>query len=113
MGRIKVHEVAYHGNGVGGTGFQLVEFVDESRGMPHDRKLAVVFPNSGAVAVWSLDELLGGKSVGELRVLPGDDLYGRVLQEAFLEGSGTIEVLRGKAGKNNLRFSPPLVLRYG
>lgn len=44
---IRIEEIAYHRNGVGGNGFSVLKFTEG-----RDRKLAIVFPGRGNVAVF-------------------------------------------------------------
>ena len=55
---IKVIKQAYHRNGVGGIGFNVVIFKTQGDSETRNRKmLGVVFPESGAVAVFDIAEL--------------------------------------------------------
>ena len=49
----KLINIAYHRNGVSGTGFYAVTFTDENCG----NMIASVFPEDGHVAVYCLDKL--------------------------------------------------------
>ena len=49
--KIRIEEIAYHRNGVAGTGFHVVKFVDRKAGKP-GKLLGVVFDKPNRVAVF-------------------------------------------------------------
>lgn len=52
----KIHEVAYHRNGISGIGFHVIRF----RSAEGNEMVGVVFPETGAVAVLDIPMLAAG-----------------------------------------------------
>ena len=58
---MKIREVAYHRNGVAGTGFHVVFFTEGAKGgSTRRRKIAVVFPRRREIAVFDVERLAAG-----------------------------------------------------
>lgn len=80
--KITVEKVAFHRNGIAGTGFHAVLF-DEGRGAQRSRKVAIVFPDRGAVAVLDMEPLVSGVIDGGAQRERGDK-YESNLRDAVL-----------------------------
>lgn len=52
----KIHEIAYHRNGISGTGFHVIRF----RSAEGNEMVGIVFPEEGAVAVLDIAMLADG-----------------------------------------------------
>ena len=100
MKHIKVLEVAHHRNGIGGTGFYVVRF-DEDR----QRKVAVVFPERGSIAVLDVDLL-----AADVIAFGENSWHGNTYEDAVREATLAYEEQRSK---NSILNAERLALRYG
>lgn len=96
---MKIEEIAYHRNGVGGQGFHVVTFRDRLQGRRESRMVAIVFDYDepqGQCAVFDR-ELLGAGNITayEDNCFRGDDTWGKELRKAIREW----EKARSLAGK--------------
>ena len=58
--KIKIKKIASHRNGIRGNGFYVVLFTSKEKGDKLRNMVAIVFPESGDVAVLDVDETQAG-----------------------------------------------------